>query len=185
MPSNGPLYTCCGSVSSFGWGTHFTMQPPVIYAFAKQSTRPRQVDTTFCRDVGKRHIMHVKGECVRKVSVHGNKDGIMLLTSLQYMQTWSYTAYHATSFMHYATSFKRAMIHFKYVSCKSHIAWGTWCNMMSVCCMQNLPMHVQVHRFASPSQEVSVAFDGLSCLEYKAYAPATSPTPSASEYPYL
>ena len=92
MPSNGPLnglhiYTCCSSVSSFGWGTHFTMQPPVIYAFAKQSTRPRQVDTTFCRDVGKRHIMHVKGECVRKVSVHGNKDGIMLLMSLQYMQT--------------------------------------------------------------------------------------------------
>ena len=57
--------------------------------------------------------------------------------------------------------------------------------MESVRCMQNLPMHVQVHRFASQFQELSVAFDGLSCLEYQAYAPATSPTPSASEYPYL
>jgi len=65
---------------------HFGMQPPV-YAFAKQSTcvitRLRQVDTTMGPEVGIRHIMHVKAERSRKVSVHGNKYVMMLLTSFQ------------------------------------------------------------------------------------------------------
>ncbi len=97
------------------------LQPPVAYASAKQSTRPRQIDITFSREVGKKHIMHVKAECMRKVSVHGNKHGVMLLVLFQHLQTRSYN----TTCMQYATRFTRAMIHFKNV-------------LQNLYCMRNL-----------------------------------------------